>query len=157
MELIIKGAIAGVLGTLAMDLLNRFFARLGLMSKIDVATIGRMTTGWTHGRLCYEHPGEMKQVDNEVFYGYISHYIIGISLALPFVFGWNLLVGGPASPIWALIYGIGTTVASWFFVYPSMGFGVFGWRSPDGIKAAFSSLANHFFYGIGFAVSVALV
>jgi uncharacterized membrane protein YeaQ/YmgE (transglycosylase-associated protein family) len=157
MELIITGVIAGVLGTLVMDLLNHFFARHGLISKIDVATIGRMAAGWMQGRLCYEHPGEMKQIENEVFYGYISHYTIGISLALPFVFGWNLLAGGPASPIWALIYGVGTMVASWFFVYPSIGFGVFGWKSPDGIKAALSSLANHLFYGIGFAVSIALV
>jgi hypothetical protein len=37
-----------------------------------------------------------------------------------------------------------------------MGFGAFGKRSPDGIKAVLSSLANHFFYGIGLAVYFAL-
>ena len=157
MNIILTGVIAGVLGTLAMDLLNHFFARFGLISKIDVATIGRMATGWLRGRFCYEHPNEMEQISNEILNGYLAHYIIGVSLALPFVFGWNLLVGEPASPIWAIIYGVGTTAASWFFVYPSMGFGVFGRKSPDGIKAAFSSLSNHLFYGIGFAVSIALV
>jgi len=59
--------------------------------------------------------------------------------------------------IWALIYGVATTVASVFFVYPSMGLGVFGWRSPEGIKAPLSSLANHFFFGLGMAVSAAIV
>ena len=73
-------------------------------------------------------PGEMEQVANEIIYGYISHYIIGVSLALPFVLGWDLIIGGPASPVWALAYGLATTVASWFFVYPSMGLGVFGIR-----------------------------
>ena len=71
--------------------------------------------------------------------------------------GWYLLVGGPESPIWALAYGIATTIASWFFVYPSMGLGVLGRQSPEGIKASLSSLANHLFYGVGLAVGVALM
>jgi hypothetical protein len=157
MDLIGASVAAGVLGTLTMDFFNYLFARIEMISKIDVGMIGRMSVGWTRGRFYYEHPNEMEQISNERLYGYLAHYMIGISLALPFVFGWNLLIGGPASPIWALIYGIWTTVASWFFVYPSMGFGVFGRKSPDGYKAALSSLANHLFYGIGFAFSIALV
>jgi hypothetical protein len=80
-----------------------------------------------------------------------------VGLAVPFVLGWDLLVGGPASPLWALTYGVATTVASVFFVYPSMGLGAFGRRSPEGIRAPLSSLANHLFYGVGLAVGVALV
>ena len=156
MDLIVTGVLAGVLGTLVMDLLNHLFARTGMISKIEVGMIGRMVGGWVHGRFLYGHPDEMKQVEREVYHGYISHYAIGISLVLPYVFGWNLMFGGPASPEWALVYGVATTVASWFIVYPSMGFGAFGKRSPDGIKAALSSLANHFFYGIGLAVYFAL-
>ena len=70
--------------------------------------------------------------------------------------GWNLLVGGPASPVWAFVYGVATTIASLFFVYPSMGFGMFGRRSPEGIKSPLSSFANHLFFGVGMAVAVAL-
>jgi hypothetical protein len=47
-------------------------------------------------------------------------------------------------------------VASWFFVFPSMGFGVFGRRSPEGLKAPLSSLANHSFYGLGLGIGIAL-
>jgi len=156
MDLIVTGVVAGVLGTLVMDSLNHLFARMGMISKIDVGMIGRMAVGWTHGRFCYRHPGEMELVENETFYGYITHYAIGLGFAIPFVLGWDLWVGGLASPAWTLAYGIATTVASVFFVYPSMGLGVFGRRSPDGIKAPLSSLANHFFFGVGMAVAVAL-
>jgi len=65
------------------------------------------------------------------------------------------LVSSPLSQLWALTYGVATTAASVFFVYPSMGLGVFGWRSPEGIKAPLSSLANHLFFGLGMAVAVA--
>jgi uncharacterized membrane protein YeaQ/YmgE (transglycosylase-associated protein family) len=154
MDLIATGAVAGVLGTLAMDSLNLLFARTGMLSRIDVGMIGRMAAGWVRGRFRYGHPSEMKQVANEKLYGYVTHYAIGVSLALPYVLGWDLFVGGPASPIWALAYGVTTTVASYFFVFPSLGLGLFGRRSPEGIRTPLSSLANHLFYGVGLALVV---
>jgi len=156
MDLIITGIVAGVLGTLMMDSLNHFFARTGMLSKIEVGMIGRMSAGWARGRFRYRHPDEMEEVANEMLYGYITHYTIGVGFAVPYVLGWDLLVGGPVSPLWTLAYGVATTVASLFFVYPSMGLGVCGRRSPEGIRAPLSSLANHLFYGVGMAVVVAL-
>jgi uncharacterized membrane protein YeaQ/YmgE (transglycosylase-associated protein family) len=157
MDLIVVGVVAGVLGTLAMDSLNHLFARTGMLLKIEVGMIGRMAVGWTRGRFRYDHPGKMEQVANEKLYGYVTHYAIGVALAVPYVLGWDILIGGPASPIWALAYGVATTVASYFFVYPSMGFGVFGRRSPEGTIAILSPLANHLFYGVGLALGIALM
>jgi uncharacterized membrane protein YeaQ/YmgE (transglycosylase-associated protein family) len=157
MGLIISGVVAGVFGTLAMDLLNNLAARTGMLLKIDVGMIGRMAVGWAQGRFCYGHPGEMEHVAHEMRYGYVAHYTIGVGLAIPYVLGWDLLVGGPASPVWALVYGVATTAASYFFVYPSMGLGVFGRRSPEGNRVFLSPLANHLFYGVGLAVGVALM
>jgi hypothetical protein len=156
MDLIVTGVLAGVLGTLAMDSMNHLFARTGMLLRIDVRMIGRMSAGWVRGRFCYRHPDEMEQVANETFHGYVTHYAIGVGLAIPFLLGWDLLVGGLASPVWTLAYGVATTVASVFFVYPSMGLGIFGRRSPEGLKAPLSSLANHFFFGVGMAIAVAL-
>jgi hypothetical protein len=156
LDLVVMGVVAGVLGTLVMDSLNHLFARTGMLLKIDMKMIGRMSMGWVHGRFRYRSPSEMKQVANEMLYGYVTHYTIGVGLAVPYVLGWDLLVGGTASPIWALAYGVATTVASVFFVYPTMGLGVFGWRSPEGIRAPLSSLANHFFFGLGMAFAVVL-
>lgn len=156
MSLVVMGVVAGVSGTLAMDLLNLLLARTGMISRIDVRTIGRMAGGWARGRFRYGHPSEMKHLANELLYGYVTHYTIGVSLALPYVLGWALWVGGTASPIWAVAYGVATTVASWFFVFPCMGFGMLGRHSPEGLKAPLSSLANHSFYGVGVAVGIAL-
>jgi hypothetical protein len=156
MGLIVTGVVAGVLGTLVMDSLNHLFARTGMLLKIDMRMIGRMSAGWTRGRFLYRHPGEMEPVANEMLVGYITHYTIGVGLAVTYVLGWDLLVGGPLSPVWALAYGLATTVASLFFVYPCMGLGLFGRLSPEGIRNPLSSLANHLFYGIGMAAAVAL-
>jgi hypothetical protein len=155
-SLIVTGVAAGVLGTVMMDALNHLFSRIGMISKIDVGMIGRMTAGWARGRFRYSDPGQMRQLANERLQGYIAHYAIGLALAFSYVLGWDLLVGGPASAGWAFAYGIATTAASWFFVYPSMGLGLCGRSSPEGIKAPLSSLANHLFFGVGMAVAVAL-
>ena len=157
MDLLVTGFVAGVLGTLAMDVLNNLAARTGVFLKIHVAMIGQMAVGWTHGRFRYGHPDEMEKVPNEMIYGYLAHFAIGVGLAVPFVFIWDLWVGGPASPAWAVLYGVATTAASFFFVYPSMGLGAFGSSSPERIKAFITPLANHFLYGVGLALGVLLV
>jgi hypothetical protein len=157
MDLVISGVVIGVVGTVVMDLGNILFARFGVISRVDLRMIGRMAVGWTRGRFRYGHPTEMEEVANEVLHGFVTHYCIGVGLAVPYLLGWELLVGGPASPVFTVAYGIATTVASWFFVYPTMGFGVLGLRSPEGLKAPLSSLTNHFFYGLGLAVGLVLV
>jgi len=138
--MVVTGVIAGLVGTLVMDVCNLFGSRTQLISRIDVAMIGRMAAGWARGRFCYPNPREMQPVRNEIAIGLASHYTIGVALAVPFVCGWFFLIGG----------------SSWFFVYPSMGLGVLGLRSPEGMKATLSSLANHLFYGLGLALGVAV-
>jgi hypothetical protein len=156
MALFVTGVVAGVLGTFAMDLLNHLLARTGVILRIDVKMIGRMSAGWFRGRFRYHNPAEMVQVANELLLGYITHYAIGVGLAIPFVFAWSYLFAKPVSPEWILAYGIATTAASVLVVYPSMGLGAFGMRSPEGIRAPLSSLANHLFFGAGMAVSIAV-
>jgi hypothetical protein len=157
MDLILSGVVVGVAGTLAMDGLNDLFARTGMISKIDVGSIGRMSAGWARGRFQYESPHEMRPLLHEKPLGVATHYAIGIALALVFLIVWDLLARGPASPLGALLFGLATTVASWFFVYPSMGLGACGLRSPDRMKNILSSLANHLFFGLGMAIGVLFV
>jgi Protein of unknown function (DUF2938) len=157
LDAILTGVVAGLVGTLVMDALNIVAAQTQQISRIDVAMIGRMAAGWARGRFWYASPSEMQQVHNEALIGIITHYTVGVVFSVPFVVGWSLLVGGSPTPAWALLYGIATTVASWFFVYPSTGMGAFGRLSPESRKATLSSVANHLFYGVGLAIGIALV
>jgi hypothetical protein len=157
MGIVVPGVVAGLLGTLAMDVSNSLGARTGMLLKIDVRMIGRMSVGWTHGRFRYRNPGEMKAVNAERLYGLVTHYLIGVGLAVPFVLGWGVFVGRSVSPAWGLAYGVATTAASWFVVYPAVGLGAFGRRSPDHSRAVLTPLANHFFYGVGIAAGLGLM
>jgi hypothetical protein len=150
------GVAAGVLGTVAMDTLNHLVARTGLIVKIDPPMLGRMAAGWARGRFRYRHPEEVAPVSGEKVLGILTHYAIGLGLAVPFVVGWDLAAGALPSPGWTIVYGIATTAASWLLVYPSLGLGACGLRSPDGGKNARSSLLNHLFFGVGMAAAVVL-
>ena len=156
-EFLIAGFIAGVIGTVAMDLLNNLASRTGVFHKIDVVMIGRMAAGWTRGRFRYEYPDEMEPVPNERVYGYLMHFGIGVGLAVPFILCWGFWTGNLVPLEYAFLYGISTTAASFFFVYPMMGLGVCGRKSPEKTKAFISPIANHLFYGIGLAAGVALI
>ncbi len=157
MKPILIGVVAGVLGTLVMDVLNLVVARTGIITKIDHRMIGRLSYGWVRGRFLYGHPSEVPIVASELVYGYVAHYLIGIALASAYVVGWDVLIGGPASLTWAVVYGVATTVAAYFFMFPSIGLGVCGRRSPHGIRLPLSSLTNHLFYGLGIAAGIALL
>ena len=157
MSIFLTGVLVGVLGTLVMDVLNLLFSRTGLIHKIDVGSIGRMSAGWARGRFFFNHPSEMPDADRAVMLGYITHYAIGVALAYLYFIGWEMLVGGEPSTVWAIVYGVATTVVSYFYVFPSRGLGLCGWKSPDGIKSPLSSLFNHLFFGLGMALAILIV
>jgi len=156
MDLVLMGIAAGVSGTLVMDILNFLLARIGILTQIDVRMIGRVSYGWMRGRILYEHPSEVPQISGALSLGYITHYLIGVVLAIMYFIGWDLLIGAPPSAIWAVVYGVSTTVAAYFFLLPSIGLGICGRRSPQGIKLPLSSLINHLFYGLGVAGAISL-
>lgn len=157
MDIIITGIAAGVIGTLVMDLFNFLFAHVGIIAKIDIKMIGRMAAGWLSGRFFYQNPSEIKENKNDKLFGFLAHYAIGVGLALPYTISCYLLIELPVSPIWAIVYGLATTTGSWFFIYPSLGLGLCGLKSPEKFKATYSSLANHIFYGFGMAIGIALL
>jgi len=157
MDILITGVVAGIAGTLTMDILNSAFSRPGFLAKIDVRLIGRMVAGWMRGQFRYNDPGEMKPVANEIFIGYLAHYGIGVGLAVPFLLGWSLGFGEITPPLWVFVYGVATTAASCFVVYPSMGQGLCGMKSENAKKNFISSLANHIFFALGMTVVVLLM
>lgn len=157
MRPVLMGVVAGVAGTLVMDGMNSLCARAGILAHIDHRMIGRLARGWTRGRFVYARPEEVPTVGSELAIGYVAHYLIGIILAVFYVIGWDALVGGRVSPGWAVAYGVATTVAAYFLLFPSIGLGALGRRSPQGARLPLTSLTNHLFYGLGLAAAIAVL
>jgi len=83
----------------------------------------------------------------------LIHYAIGTTFAVVFGFiarsrAW------PRIPFWApLVFGISTTLVPALFMFPAMGFGLFGQGAPPEWILFRSSLVNHMYFGLGLALA----
>jgi hypothetical protein len=146
---LLVGVLVGVAGTVTMDLLASVARKLGIAIGAKGQWVGRWYLGIVQGRFVHaditkvpEQPGEMRAA-------LVGHYIIGITLAVLYVFGVEWVGLSPASFVVAVGYGIGTCIFPWFLVFPALGFGVFGRRGPHELKIFSASVLNHLGYGLG--------
>lgn len=155
MSVVLAAVVAGLIGTAAMDLGNWVAFRLGLVYKVSPEIIGRMMSGWLGGRFVYASPAELPSPDNAARRGVAFHYLIGVTLALPFVLGWWALAGAPPGPAALVGYGVATSLISFGVMFPALGLGALGLKA--GIKQPLTSLYNHALYGVGLWGGVELI
>jgi Protein of unknown function (DUF2938) len=144
------GAIAvGIGATLVMDLWNLFLKRAFGVASLDYCLLGRWVLHIPTGT--FRHPNIRAAAGkrHECIAGWITHYTIGIMLAVGLV----VLTSGEwlARPTLglALLYGIATVVFPFFLLQPSLGLGVASSRAPNPTQARLKSLGTHTVFGIG--------
>jgi hypothetical protein len=147
---VILGAIAvGIGATLLMDLWNLFLRRAFGIASLDYCLLGRWVLHLPAGTLRHANIRAAAPKPRECAAGWITHYTIGIMLALGLV----ALTSGEwlARPtlVPALLYGIGTVVFPFLVLQPSLGLGVASSRAPNPTQARIKSLATHTVFGLG--------
>jgi hypothetical protein len=146
---LLLGVLVGVAGTLTMDVLAIVSRRLGLAIGAKGQWVGRWYLGMAKGRFVHADIATVPEQSGEMRAALVGHYIIGIALALVYVFGAEWVGVSPASFLVAVGYGLGTCVFPWFLVFPALGFGVFGRKGPPALKVFRASVLNHLGYGLG--------
>ena len=146
----VLGAVAvGIGATLIMDLWNLFLKRAFGMPSLNYCLLGRWVSHMPLGTLRHASIAAAAPKRHECTVGWVSHYSIGIALAVGFV----ALTSGEwlARPtlLPALLYGIGTVVFPFFLMQPSFGLGIASSRAPNPAQARLKSLATHSVFGIG--------
>lgn len=143
----------GVVGTLSMDIGNYLTAHMGITYEINRAFIGALARGWTNGIFVYNSPSTIVPGAGDYYFGVASHYLIGIVFAIPVffaVYSSNSKIGLP----WIYVYGLLTSVASLFVLFPAVGLGVAASKSDHQLYMVYSNLINHTFYGLGLVLAV---
>lgn len=148
-DVLVRGAIIGLGGALAMDLWGLMLRRgLGIPT-LDYALLGRWLGGMPAGRLTVVRIAAVPPIPGERPIGTAAHYAIGVA------FAWLLLaITGPGwldapTLLPALAIGLVTIVAPWFVMQPAMGAGFAGSRTPDPRATRLRNLGTHAVYGIG--------
>jgi hypothetical protein len=144
------GAVAvGIGATLVMDLWNLFLKRAFGIASLDYCLLGRWVLHIPAGTFGHPNIRTAAARPHECVAGWITHYTIGIMLAVVLV----ALTSGEwlAHPTLglSLLYGIATIVFPFFVLQPSLGLGIASSRAPNPTQARLKSLATHTVFGLG--------
>ena len=148
MHLIIVGILIGLGATVMMDLWNLFLKRAFGIPSLNYCFLGRWVRHMPHGTFRHESIAKAAPKSFECQVGWITHYTIGVTLAVVFVIASESWVTQPRL-MPALLYGLATVTFPLFVMQPALGFGVASAKTPNPAKARLKSLATHLDFGVG--------
>ena len=153
MRVVILGILAGVFSTFIMDLSGLIGSKLKLTGRPSPVLIGR----WfkiilTQGKFVHKDIRLSQSWKYEQIAGIIIHYSIGSTLGVIFLEVAHFTSLNPANFLDDIIYGIATSIFSWFFMFPSFGFGFLGRHSPSEFPAFRTSALTHVSFGVGLGI-----
>ncbi len=147
---LIEAILSGIWATCIMDLLARFLSRRSLIYPFIIPeALGRWFVYMFKGKFRHGNINRTPAVIYERRWYYISHYLIGIILA-----GIYLLLTQKVQElhqhIWmAPVYGICTVSLPWFWLLPSVGFGVMANKLAGQKLILRTNFINHTNFGLG--------
>lgn len=146
----------GVGATVIMDLWGMLLRRMGIPT-LNFAMVGRWAGHLMRGQAQHEAIAKAEPVANEMAWGWVIHYGVGVLFAVMLVGmvgeGWL-----SAPTLWpALIWGMATVVAPLCFMQPMMGAGFFASRTPTPGRNCLKSLVMHSVFGVGLFLSADLI
>ncbi|MFJ3151253.1 DUF2938 domain-containing protein [Pseudomonas hunanensis] len=146
----------GIGATVVMDLWGLLLRRLGIAT-LNFAMVGRWAGHLLGGRVSHQAIAKAEPVRNELAWGWVIHYAIGVLFAmlLVVIVGEGWLRSPTLLP--AVVVGVGTVVAPLCFMQPAMGAGFFASRTPTPARNCLKSLATHFVFGVGLFLSAVLL
>ena len=156
MKVILLGFLAGIFGTIIMDLTNSILKRLNVIRSINLRGIGRLAHGWVRGKIIHDGKTPIPPVRNELAKGIVAHYSIGAGFGVFFAAGTAFAGIDLGVVLSAIVFGLTATLAAWFVHFPALGWGIMGLKAPES-KWTFTSFVNHINYGIGLAIGMKVI
>lgn len=159
-DLIAPLYLAGLIGSLGMDLISPLASRLGFTTGVTMPLIGRWFIGLFAGNFMHADIRDRSPHKHEEIIGWLFHYLIGGGAVALLFMPWLWINGTtqlPTTPLPYLLFGLATSTLPWLILMPSYGWGLFGHRAPAGCKPLIASPLNHIGYGIGIWVGISLL
>jgi hypothetical protein len=151
---ITNAAIAGVAGTVAMDVV----AAAGLaLRAFRIPAFSRWFRYALQGTFRHADIDRSPPVKGEVAIALPLHYATGIVLAAPYLFLLDALSLGPGSVLLAAVYGAATAAIPLLLMLPCMGHGLLGLRRGGDTAWLRQILLLHAAFGLGIGIAVAVL
>lgn len=152
MEHILPLYLAGLVGSVGMDLISPLAERMGYRTGVTIPLIGRWFIGLWHGEIGHADISRTPPRPYESLTGWLFHYLIGggavalLFLPLLWLCDYAAL---PLGPLPWFAFGLFTSLLPWLLLMPAFGWGLFGRRAPEGARPLIASPLNHLGYGLG--------
>jgi len=160
LELFIWSYMAGLVGSIFMDITESFMAKKGISSGVSINDIGRWFLHMTKGKFIHSEIQEAQVFKHEVNAGKFFHYVIaggGIALLYPiFIYLFNIDLN-VNHIFYCMIFGFLTNVFPWFWMMPSFGWGAFGLKKLIPSNTILAPTISHIMYGLGMGITLNFV
>jgi len=146
---ILQGIISGLIATIIFDLFHFSLNFAYGIEKPKWNFLGRYFLGLKENKFIRKNLINDEELDNELIWGYLFHYAIGIIYGIFFVCLNYLLFDYP-SLLLAYIFGFITVIGGWCFLMPfAYNLGFFASKSENRINILVQNLIAHFVFGTG--------
>ena len=146
---ILQGLISGLIATLIFDLFNQSLNIAYSIDKPKWNLLGRYFLGYKKGRFVRNSLVDDDEVKNELLWGYLIHYGIGIIYGLIYVILNNIFFDYPSIFI-AYLFGFITVLGAWCYLMPfAYNLGFFASKSNQRFHILAQNLIVHFVFGTG--------
>jgi len=160
LELFLWVYLAGLVGSVFMDIAEGIMAKKGISSGVNIYDIGRWFLSMTRGEFIHEDIKELTEVKHEIIAGKIFHYILaggGIALLYP-IFLIIFDISFESNHVfYGMIFGFLTNIFPWFWMMPSFGWGIFGLKKPIKSNTIVAPTISHIIYGLGLGITLNMV
>jgi len=155
--MIIAWMAAGICSTLAMDVFGGIVRKTGFTAGAPPQLIGRFFWTAFHGQFTVDKEAVTPLTPAAIAAVLLVHYAIGMTLAV--AFGFFCRQFGVSTPAWwvSIAFGTATTLLPSLWMFPALGFGVFGLNGPAELLLFRTALVNHVLFGVGLALAVRFV
>ena len=146
---LLQGIISGIIATLLFDLYQFSLTYAYNINKPKWNLAGRYFVGLTHKKYFREDIENENPINNELIFGYIGHYLIGIFFGLIYV-SINLIFFNHPSIFLAIFIGFITVLGGWCIMMPlAYNIGFFASKKEEQKQIIIQNLIAHFVFGIG--------
>ena len=141
--------IIGLGATLTFDLWGVFLKCAFRIAPSNICLVGRWIRYMPKGTFTHSNIASMPRKSAECAFGWIAHYVIGITFAIVFIAVMGSSWFEHPTLIPAVTFGIVTVVAPFFIMQPAFGLGLAASKTANPLQARLRSLMNHIAFGFG--------
>ena len=151
---LIQGIISGVIATFIFDIFQHSLNYAHGVDKPKWKLIGRYFLGYKKGIFIRVSITEDEEEKNELIWGYLIHYLIGIIYGIFYVSLNGLILHYP-SILLAYLIGFVSVLGAWCYLMPfAFNLGFFASKSEKRFKIMSQNLIDHFVFGTGLFIGL---